>query len=169
MRSAVVAAGVAFVGVLVCFSGAYAAGIKEGKWSMTTVIRMEGMDDQAAHAMRDMEQMPPEQRAMMQKMMGGMKIGGPGGGGGMSTTRTQCITNNNPVPEANSQKGCQQTHTMKGNTVDFEVVCDSSRSTGHVTYKNDSMKGTIKSTQTERGQQHNATIDISGQYVGPCN
>lgn len=31
------------------------------------------------------------------------------------------------------------------------------------------MKGTIKSTQTENGQETNSTIDISGQYVGPCD
>lgn len=166
MRIIVRVVGVVAVGMLVVPSGAHGASIKEGKWSMTTVIRMEGADDQAAQAMREMESMSPEDRAMMQQMMGGMKIGAPGGG--MSMTRTQCLTNDNPVPESN-EKGCQQTHTMKGNTVDFEVICEDSRSTGHVTYKNDSMSGTITSTQTEHGRQQHTTIDISGQYIGPCS
>ena len=30
------------------------------------------------------------------------------------------------------------------------------------------MKGSIKSTQTENGKETTSTIDISGQYVGPC-
>ena len=169
MRNAVVAAGMVSAGMLVLAGGAHAAGIKEGKWSMTTTIQMDGMDAQAAQAMQDMENLPPDQQAMMQQMMGGMKIGGPVGGRGMSTTRTQCITNDHPVPEANNENGCQQTHAIKGNAVNFEVVCENSRSTGQVTYHNDSMNGTITSTQTEHGQPTTTTINISGQYVGPCD
>ena len=163
----VVAGSMLFVGVLVVAGAAQAAGIKEGKWSMTTVIHAEGMDAQAAQAMKEMENLPPEQQAMMQQMMGGMNIGA-GGGKGMSITRTQCVTNDNPVPQGKDEEGCKQTHTLKGNTVNFEVVCDQSRSTGQVTYDRDSMKGTIKSTQTEHGRPQDVTIDISGQYLGPC-
>lgn len=151
--------------------GISAAAIKEGNWSMTTVIRMEGMDAESTQAMQEMENMSPAEKAMMEKMMGGMgmKMGPQGGGMGMSMTRTQCITNDNPVPEGDDQEDCQQTHTMQGNTVNFEVTCDDSHSTGQVTYKNDSMKGTINSTQTENGQEKNVIIDISGEYVGPCD
>lgn len=163
MKRAVFAAGV----FLLATGTATAAGIKEGKWSMTTVIQAEGMDAQAAAAMKDMENMPPEQQAMMQQMMGGMNIGA-AGGKGMSITHTQCVTNDNPVPQGKDEEGCKQTHSLKGNAVNFEVVCDNSRSTGQVTYDNDSMKGTIKSTQTERGRPQEMTIDISGQYLGPC-
>ena len=168
MKRTVFAAGVLSLGTLLAAGGVMAAGIKEGKWSMTTTIRMEGMDNQAAQAMKEMENMPPEQKAMMQQMMSGMKIGQLGNGMGMSTTKVQCITNDKPVPQAKGQEDCRQTHTAKGNTIDFEVICDDSRSTGQVTYKNDSMKGTIKSTQTGHGQQQNMTVDISGQYLGPC-
>ena len=93
MKRMIVTAVVVSIGGLFFTTGATAAGIKEGEWSMTTVIRMEGMDDQAAEAMQEMEHMPPEEQAMMQQMMGGMKIGGQGGGMGMSITRTQCLTN----------------------------------------------------------------------------
>ena len=169
MRRTVIAVGLMSVGLLAFSSGVTAAGIKEGKWSMTTVIRPEGMDDQAAQAMQGMENMSPEEKAMMEQMMGGMKIGAPGGGMGLSTTRTQCITNDNPVPQSNDQDDCRQTHALKGDTVNFEVVCANSHSTGQVTYKDDSMEGTIQSTQIEDGRPQNVTIDISGQYVGPCD
>jgi hypothetical protein len=170
MKRIFLPAGVVSVGILFLASVASADGIKEGQWSMTTVIHMEGMDNQEAEAMKEMENMSPEEKALMQKMMGsmGMKMGGAGGGMGMSTTTTQCISNDDPVPDANNEENCKQTHTMNGNTVNFEVVCAKSHSTGKVTYKNDSMKGTIQSTSTENGQEKNVTLDISGEYVGPC-
>jgi hypothetical protein len=31
------------------------------------------------------------------------------------------------------------------------------------------MKGTIHSTQTTNGKEENVTLDISGQYAGPCD
>ena len=169
MKRSIFATGVVTIGILFSTCSADAAGIKEGKWSMTTVIKMDGMDNQAAEAMKEMEHMSPEDKAMMQKMMGGMKIGGAGAGMGMSTTITQCLTNNNPVPEASHQENCQQTHTVKGNTVNFDVVCSNSHSSGQVTYKNDTMNGTIKSTQTDHGQEKTNVINISGTYVGPCD
>lgn len=169
MKRTIIAAGIVSVGLLVFAGRANADGVKEGQWSMTTVIRMEGADDQSAEAMAEMEKMSPEEKAMMEQMMGGMKFGAPGGGMGMSTTTTQCITNDNPVPESEDQEDCQKTHSMTGNTVHFEVVCDDSRSTGDVTYENESMHGTIQSTQTADGTEENVTIDISGQYVGPCD
>ena len=108
---------------------------------------------------------------MMERMMGGMKMkmGAQGGGMGMAMTRNQCITNDNPVPEGDDQEDCQQTHTMRGNTVNFEVTCEDSHSTGQITYRNTSMNGTIQSTSTKNGREEHATIDISGKYVGPCD
>ncbi|OGX30659.1 MAG: hypothetical protein A2787_05800 [Omnitrophica WOR_2 bacterium RIFCSPHIGHO2_01_FULL_48_9] len=168
MKKIIFVAGVLSIGILFFTSAAGAAAIKEGQWSMTTVIRMEGMDDKAAEAMKEMENMSPEEKAMMESMMGGMGMKMGVQGGGISTTMTQCITNDDPVPEADNKENCKQTHTVKGNTVNFEVVCDNSRSTGSVTYKNDSMQGTIQSTQVEKGQEKKVTLDISGEYVGPC-
>lgn len=153
-------------GILIC-SGTAMAAIQEGEWSMTTVVKVGG--EEAAQAMKEMENMSPEDKAMMQQMMGGnMNMGAMMGGAGISSTIKQCLTNENPVPQAN-EEDCQTTHTMNGNTLHFESVCPSGRSTGDVTYNNNSMTGTIKSTQTEKGQTHDVTIDISGEYVGPCN
>jgi len=112
---------------------------------------------------------PAEYAGMMEQMMGGMGMNMGGPGGGMTVNTSQCITNDNPVPEGkDNDKNCKNTHTMKGHTVNFEVVCPKSRTTGEVTYKNESMKGTIHSTVKERGQEQVMTMDISGKYEGPC-
>ena len=171
MKKTILATVVLSAGIFFLSGTANAAAIKEGSWTMTTNIHMDGMDNEMAQAQQDMENMSPAERAMMEKMMGGMKMkmGAQGGGMGMSMTRTQCITNDNPVPKGDNQEDCQQTHSMRGNTVHFDVVCADGHSSGDVTYKNDTMKGTIKSTQTEKGKETTSTIDLSGQYVGPCD
>ena len=169
MKGTIFTAGVATVGILILASGANASAIKEGKWSMTTTIKMDGMGDEMDKAQTEMENMSPEDKAMMENMMGGMGMKMGAQGGGMSTTITQCLTNDNPVPDANNQEDCEQTHSINGNTVNFEVVCETSRSTGQVTYNNDNMQGSITSTSTENGHETTSTIDISGEYVGPCD
>ena len=141
-------------------------GMKEGQWSMTMTIQADGMGEEAAKAMQEMEQMPPEQKAMMQQMMGGMKMGV--GAQGMTMASSQCMTNEDPVPTRADEKDCQETHAIKGNSVHFDVVCDDSTSSGDVTYDNDSMTGHITSTRQEHGRETTSTIGIRGQYAGPC-
>jgi hypothetical protein len=165
MKNFIVTA-VAVVAAAFVVAGGAEADIKEGEWSMTTVIHMPGMDAEMAEAETAMAEMSEDERAMMEQMMGGMKMGA--GAGGMSTTITQCISNANPVPEASNEEDCESTHTVRGNTVNFETVCETSRSTGHVTYSNNNMSGNIQSVTTENGQEENVTIDISGEYLGPC-
>ncbi len=149
---------------------ATADGIKEGKWSMTMVTKMEGISPEAADAMKQMGNMPPEAVAMMKKM--NVQVGA-GPGGGISTTVTQCITNQNPVPKSKRTEDCQETHDKSGNTVNFHMTCNKQDfqmdSTGHVTYSGDSMEGQIKSHQVAQGRNMDATIDINGQYLGPCS
>lgn len=164
MNKTILTLGVVFACALFLTNAATAAGIKEGKWSLTTTIHIAGMDDQAGEAMKEMENMSPEEKAMMQQMMGGMGISA--NAGGMTTTMPQCITNDNPVPEASNNPDCQSTHNTRGNTVSFEVVCPDSTSRGQVSYNNETMNGTITSKQTN-GQE--AKIDISGKYIGPCD
>ncbi|OGX05893.1 MAG: hypothetical protein A2Z88_02310 [Omnitrophica WOR_2 bacterium GWA2_47_8] len=169
MKRTVFALGIMSIGMIALASGASAAAFKEGSWSMTMTIHADGMDEQMAQAQKDMENMSPEERAMMETMMGGMGMKMGAQGGGMVINRTQCMTNDNPVPKGDDQEDCQQTHTFRGNTLNFEVTCDDSHSTGQVTYKNDSMKGTINSTTTKNGKEEKSTLDISGKYVGPCD
>ena len=169
MKKFILVMAVVSVGFIVFVVGLRAQGIKEGKWSMTMVTKMEGMDQESAEAMKDMENMSPEEKAMMQQMMGGMNIQMKGNSSGITTTVSQCISNQNPVPDMSSGKDCQETHTIDGNTVNFEVVCSDGKSSGQVTYQEDSMNGVIKSHEMVEGKETDVTIEIKGQYEGPCS
>ena len=169
MKKIILTAGIIFAGVVMFAVGARAEGVKEGKWSMTMVTKMEGMGNEAAQAMKEMENMPPEDAAMMKQMMGKMNIQMDASSQGITTTVTQCVSNQNPVPEMNSKENCKETHSIDGSTVKFQTVCDDSDSSGQVTYKDDSMEGVVKSHQREDGKKMDATIEISGKYLGPCS
>ena len=169
MKKGLSAAGAAAVVAMLANTVSAAEGMKEGQWSMTMTIQADGMGEEGAKAMQEMEQMPPEQKAMMQQMMGRMKMGVAAQGMGMAITSSQCMTNAHPVPQRDDEKDCQETHAIKGNAVHFDVVCDDSRSSGEVTYDNDSMTGHIKSTRREHGRETTSTIGIRGQYEGPCH
>ena len=157
------------VGAVVFVTGLQAQSVHEGKWSMTMVTKMEGMDQESNEAMAEMQNMSPEEKAMMQQMMGGMHMQMNSDSPGITTTITKCLSDQDPVPGTNEDEDCQETHSANGNTVNFEEVCSDSHSTGQVTYNGDSMSGTITSQQTADGQETNSTIEISGQYLGPCS
>jgi len=83
------------------------------------------------------------------------------------------LTKKNPIPShAKSMEDCKQTHEINGDTVSFQVTCDRNdfqmESSGTMTYSGDSMQGHIKSHQVRKGKAMDSSIDISGQYLGPC-
>jgi len=160
MKKLVLAVGMAAVAVIGVTGTVWTEGIREGKWTMTMVTHIPGMEEEMASAM---EGMSDEDKAMMQQMMGSrMSVGT--NGAGMTTTITECITNDNPVPHRDEEKDCPSTHSINGNTVNFTTTCPDSKSTGTITYQTDTMNGTIQSESAEG----RVTIDISGEYVGPC-
>lgn len=166
MKKIIAAAAVA-AGMAVFATGAQAGGIQQGKWAMTMTTKMQGagFDAKSAAAMKAMQNMPPEKKAMMQAMMGKMNMGVSMNGQGMTTTTTACVTDQNPVPETPHHENCKTTHSTDGNTVHFEVTCPKSTSKGDVTYDDHVMKGAIVS-QTAQGK---ITTDIAGKYIGPCD
>jgi len=156
----------------ICFAGDGPT-FKEGKWSFTSIIKMDGNSAQAAEmqeAMKELENMPPAAREMMKKMQGSIGTQE----GGIKTTATQCITNNNPVPDMNAGKKntCRETHQIRGNTVTFHSVCKEPDGQvevdGEMTFTEDTMKGQIKSHQLREGEAVDTTIEMSGKYLGPC-
>ena len=154
-------------------AGAQESRFKEGKWSMTMVTKMENMSPDMAAAMKQMENMPPEAKAAMQQMQEKMGVQMSGNGQGMTMTTTHCITKQHPVPnQTESMEGCQQTHEINGDTVNFHLTCDRSdfqmESTGSMTYTGDTMQGHIKSHQVRASRTMDSTIDVTGQYLGPC-
>ena len=154
---------------------------KEGKWTITTVTNIDGNSGQTAEmqkAMKELENLPPEAKEMMKKMQGmrGGQISMGTQGGGLKTTITQCMTNKNPVPKMDNGKdsnACEQTHDIQGNTVKFHSVCKDKDGqvevNGKMTFTGETMEGQIKSHQVNKGgQATDATIDLSGKYLGPC-
>jgi len=132
------------------------------------ITKMEGMSPEVEAQMKQIENLPPEAAAMMKKM----NVNVSAGANGITTTVTQCITRQNPVPKSKKMKDCQETHTMNGDTVNFHVICNQQDmqmdSTGQVTYTGDTLAGKIKSHEVARGRNMDAAMDITGQYVGPC-
>jgi len=159
-----------------CFA-ADSSPLKEGKWSITTAIKMDGNSAQTAEmqkAMKELENMPPAAKEMMKKMQGSMGTQMGTQGGDLKATTTQCITNNNPVPDMSPEKknSCQQTHNVRGNTVTFHSVCKEPDGqievNGEMTFTEDTMKGQMKSHQVRKGEAIDTTIEMSGKYLGPC-
>jgi len=158
---------VAAVGLIVGIGASNAAGIKEGKWTITMTTKMDGAQDHASEMQEAMANMTPEEKATMEKMMGGMNI--QMGAEGMTTSTTHCVTQDNPVPEMEELEGCQTTHEISGDVVTFESTCADSHSSGTLTYSDDAMNGVITSTKTENGEETGVTIELTGQYEGPCS
>jgi hypothetical protein len=145
---------------------------------MTTVTKIGGNSGQAAEmekAMKELENLPPAAKEMMKKM-GGAQMSMGTQGGGLKTTITQCITNANPVPKMDKGKdsnACEQTHDINGNTVTFHSICKDKdgqiEMNGKMTFTGETMEGQMKSHQVNPGgQATDATIDLSGKYLGPC-
>ena len=148
-----------------------AQSMKPGLWEITHNTK-GGVGGQAADAQakmqREMANMSPEQKKMMQEMMAkhGMQ---PGGGGGMSvkTCMTKEMIDRNEVP---SQKGdCQTTKQQKtGNTMKFTVVCNNPPSTGEgqVTFLSPeayTMKMAMQSKVDGKPQSMN--MEASGKWL----
>ena len=148
-------------------------GLKEGKWIMTMVTKMDNMTPRMAEAMKQMENMPPEAKAAMEKMQQKMGVSMKVNGQGVTISTTQCITKQNPVPKNKySSAYCQVTHNTNGNVVNFHTTCDHNNmqmeSSGSMTYAGDTMQGHIKSHEVVAGKTMDSSIDITGQYAGPC-
>lgn len=137
------------------------------------------MKEEMARAQQAMDSLPPEQKAMMKQMMGsrGAEINF-SAGSGMTVTQKQCLSHSDPVPRLESapsasrpagKEDCEETHTVTGNVVQFDVRCADSRSRGEVTYQDETMTGRVQFTRKNpMGRQEDTVIDIQGRYEGPC-
>ena len=157
-----------FLGAFLAAGTLWAQSFMPGKWTITMVTQIEGMDEEMAQAAELMKGMTPEQKAMMNQMMGGLDLQMDVGPEGMTTTFTQCLNEANPVPDLKETKGCEMTYESEGNETSFKAVCPESTVTGKVLYKETTMSGDIVSQQMVDGKQTTANIKMTGQYVGPC-
>ena len=87
-------------------------------------------------------------------------------------TFKQCMTNQNPVPnQSQSGQECLMKNIKtKGNTVSWNMVCDSQqgemKSSGKITYKGDRFDGVVMMDMPGQGQMK---MTMTGQRIGKCN
>ena len=164
-------AGALFCAALACgalwVSASGAAGVREGQWSLTIITRGEGVRNDFAAGMQEIEGMSPNDAAKIRGLLGGAGAS-PTAGGANPITLTQCLSNDNPVPQLPGTAGCKLNPLIVGETVTFEGSCPNGSSSGEINYKEDSLSGRVKWTQWLNGQETNTTVEITGVYAGPC-
>jgi len=100
--------------------------------------------------------------------MAGMAFSMPG------MTQTMCLTKDDMIPQQDLQaqsSGCTvKSQTVSGNSVNWEVLCDSeggkTTSTGKITYSGDSFEGTVNMTVPGAGPMQQT---MTGRRIGACN
>jgi hypothetical protein len=151
-----------------------AQSMKPGLWEITNRMQTGSgqMEQQMAQAQKEMANMPPEQRKMMEDMMKqrGMKIGGPGGAGGM--TMRVCMSKEMAErKQMPTQRGdCKTTQqSMSGNTMKMAFTCTNPPSSGEgqvtfVSGESYNMKMMVN-TQVQ-GRPETMNMDASGKWLG---
>lgn len=150
-----------------------AQSVKPGLWEITTQMQGESaeMKEAMAEAQKAMENMPPEQRKMMQDMLArqGVQMG-KGGPGSMSVKI--CLTKE--MAERNEvdahQDGCTHTRSQRsGNTMAFSFVCTQPPSSGEgqVTFHTaESYSMQMSSTSGPKGKGEKMSMQGKGRWLG---
>lgn len=146
--------------------------LKPGLWEVTN--RMEGLGDLApsiAQAQRDLANLPPEQRKMMEQMMAknGVQMGG-AAPGNISTRvcMTKDMVERNDLPAGQGQ--CRTTNQQRsGNTMKFAFSCTNPPSSGEGQYtfvsaEAYSVRVNVKTAVDGRPQT--MSMDGSGKWLG---
>jgi len=152
--------------------GAQAQTMKPGLWEMQT--RMQSGSGEMEKAMAQMQQqmasMTPEQRKMMQDMMGKQGVGiGAGGPGGMSVKvcMTKEMVERNEIPA--QQGDCKSTSSPRsGNTMKFAFSCTKPPSSGEgeVTFVSPqayTSKMTVNTSAS--GKSEKMTMESQGKWL----
>ncbi len=154
--------------------GLHAQTMKPGLWEITHKSHMgsPGMNDKMAEMQKQMADLPPDQKKMMQDMMAkqGVQMGASGPGGGMSvkTCMTKEMIEKNEVPSG--QGDCTSTASPRvGNTQKIAFSCTKPPSTGEgqITFSGSeayAMKMTVNTTV--RGKAEKMDMEGSGKWLG---
>ena len=95
-------------------------------------------------------------------------------GGMPPQTTTQCLNEQNPVPESSAgAQGCKITDMKtKGNTVTYTMECNQqgmkTKSTGEMTYNGDSFEGTTQTSMGPAAGGMNVTTVVKGKRISKC-
>ena len=104
--------------------------------------------------------------------MQGMPAGMPGTT--PAQTMTQCLTEQNPLPNSSSgAQGCEiKDMQTEGSTITYTMVCEQQgmkiESSGEMTYKGDSLEGTTKTTMGPDAGGVTVLTRIAGKRIGEC-
>ena len=157
----------------VAFSAAQAQTMKPGLWEMTSKVGGNPQMDQAmAEMQKQMAAMSPEQRKMMEGMMGkqGMGMGAAAGGGfAIKACITKEMAERNQMP-TQQQGDCTNTISDKtSSSMKMKFTCTNppSNGEGQVTFSGDGAYSTkMKINSAIDGKAQTMTVDGSGKWLG---
>jgi len=167
-RVAIVVASSAFFANVAC-----AQSIKPGLWEVSTKMSSSSgeMEKAIAQMQKQMASMSPEQRKIMEDMMGkqGMSMSSSGPGG---TTIKLCVTpemaDTSTIPK--QQGDCTHTNAPRnGNTMKFSFVCTKPPSSGEgqVTFVDaNNYQSTMSVTATRNGKPETMNMKGTGKFLG---
>lgn len=172
-RSSIHAALAVLVPVLMGTSVAQAQSTKPGLWEITN--KMGGnaqLDSAMAQAQKQMAALPPEQRKMMEDMMGKQGINLPSIGTGGAMVMKICITPEMAARSEmpNPQEGdCTTTITSRtGNSMKAKFACTDPPMTGEGTYTfsgDTAYTVDMKMNTTQNGKPESMTIKGGGKWL----
>lgn len=150
--------------------GVAAQTMKPGLWEITNKMSSGSgaMNKEMAAMQKELANMPPDQRKMMEAMMAKQGVGmGAGGAMSMKVCMTQEMVERN---EVGAQQGdCKHTRSARsGNSMKFSFVCAKPPSSGEgeVTFVSPqayTMKMTVNSTVQGKAEKMN--MDTSGKFL----
>ena len=153
--------------------GASAQTLKPGLWDVSNKLQSSSgeMEKALAEAQKQLANMPPEQRKMMQDMMAKQGVGMGAGVGGAMTLKV-CMTKE--MVERNevaAQEGdCKTTTSARmGNSMKMSVVCTKppSNGEGQITFVSpDAYTVKMMMNSMAGGKPEKMTMDGSGKWLG---
>ena len=167
--------GLRFLAAAMMLAASFYAGaqsLKPGLWEIEN--RMQGggaqMDQAVAQMQRELANMSPEQRKMVQDMMAKQGMGmGAGGAGGLS--RKICMTpemaRRSEIPVQQDGNCKQVSSSRSGNTMKFSFTCADPASSGEgtVTFVSPEAFQTRLTVQTGQGSSDKMSLEGSGKWL----
>ena len=165
----------ATAGLAVLSLPALSQSMKPGLWEISNKMQGAGggqVDQAMAQAQKEMANMPPDQRKMVEEMMAkrGVKMGAGGPGGGMSVRvcMTREMVEKNEVP---TQRGdCKNTQQSRsGNTMKMAFVCTNPPSSGEgqITFVSNEAYNMQMAVSTQvQGKPEKVNMESSGKWLG---
>jgi hypothetical protein len=170
-------------------------GFKEGKWTMTMVVKNKGFMPPVSAQTGNTEgfkydiqngrvsasvatpngtmNMPLPANLQNNPDLSEVEMHGGGDSQGMTMTITKCITKEDAMPDNKLPSYCEETRRREGDTFYYHAVCDQPgnqmESTGEMTYAGDTMQGVMSTRNTINGMSIDNIVDVTGQYLGPCS